>query len=104
MRKVSAFILALLMSTMIVSVTATAKQKEVKHGDKITIITPNVMARLCPFPNCGQDQHITRIPQGSILTVEGMHAVETQFNTVTWFEVTFKGKRGWVSIFDTDKQ
>jgi hypothetical protein len=44
----------------------------IKQGDKVTIVTPETMARLCPYPNCGQDQHITRIPKGTVLTIEGI--------------------------------
>jgi len=77
---------------------------EVKQGDKVTIITPETVARLCPYPNCGQDQHITRIPKGTVLTVEGIQSVKSgMLPSVKWFEVTYKGKKGWVSIYDTDK-
>jgi len=77
---------------------------DVKQGDKVTIVTPGTMARLCPYPNCGQDQHITRIPKGTALKVEGINEVKVGMMTVTWFEVTYKKKRGWISIYDTDKQ
>ena len=77
---------------------------DVKQGDKVTIVTPGTMARLCPYPNCGQDQHITRIPKGTSLKVEGINEVKTGMMSVTWFEVTYKKKRGWISIYDTDKQ
>jgi len=76
---------------------------EVKQGDKVTIVTPGTVARLCPYPNCGQDQHITRIPERTVLEVEGIMDVRSGVLTVQWFEVTYKGKRGWISIFDTDK-
>ncbi len=76
----------------------------VKQGDKITIITPGTMARLCPYPNCGQNQHITRIPEGTVLKVEGINEVKAGIISVKWFEVTYKNKRGWISIYDTDKQ
>ena len=77
--------------------------KEIKQGDKITIITPETVARLCPSPNCGQDQHITRIPEGTVLEVEGIMDVTSGVLTVQWFELTYKGKRGWISIYNTDK-
>jgi len=76
---------------------------EVKQGDKITVVTPGTVARLCPHPNCGQNQHITRIPKGTVLKVEGIMDVKSGMLTAKWFEVTYKGKRGWISIFDTDK-
>ena len=77
---------------------------EVKQGDKVSIITPDVNARLYPSPNCGSNQHITRIPKGTILEVEGIVNVKSGMFSVKWFEVTFKDKRGWISIYDTDKQ
>ncbi len=77
---------------------------DIKQGDKVTIITPGTMARLCPYANCGQDQHITRIPKGTVLKVEGINKVKAGMMSVTWFEVTYKKKRGWVSIYDTDKK
>ena len=74
------------------------------QADEITIITPGVVARLCPQPNCGPNEHIVRIPEATTLRVEGM--TETTIGTlppVKWFEVTYQGKKGWVSIFDTDR-
>lgn len=79
----------------------------VKQGDKITITTLNTMARLLPYPNAGENQHITRIPQGTVLVVEGIQVIRiggTITWDVAWFEVTYKGKRGWISICNTDKQ
>lgn len=75
----------------------------VQERDKVTIITPGALARLCPRPSCGQDEHLTRIPRGVVLEVEGVTDVTTGMASTTWFEVTFKGKRGWVSAYDTDK-
>ena len=75
---------------------------EVQQGDEITIITPGTVARLCPHPNCGENQHITRIPEGTALKIEGIMQVDNKFIKVKWFEVTYNEKRGWVSIFDTD--
>lgn len=74
------------------------------QADEITIITHGVTARLCPQPSCGPNEHLTRIPEGTALKVEGM--TETQIGTlppVNWFEVTYQGKKGWVSIYDTNK-
>ncbi len=76
----------------------------VKQGDKVTISTPETVARLCPHPNCGQNQHITRIPKGTVLKVEGIMTVKSGRMKVTWFEVTYKGKKGWISVYDTNRQ
>jgi len=74
------------------------------QADEITIITPGVVARLCPHPNCGPNAHLARIPEATELKVEGM--TEKKIGTlppVKWFEVTYQGKKGWVSIYDTNK-
>lgn len=81
-----------------------AVSADVKQHDKLTIVTPGTMARLCPYPNCGQDQHIMRIPEGTTLKVEGIDEVKAGMMTVTWFEVIYKNQRGWISIYDTDRQ
>ena len=97
---------SLVLLSFLVIVTCIASDvcaREVKQGDKITIVTPGTVARLCPHPNCGQDQHITRVPKGTVLKVEGIMDVKSGILTVKWFEVTYKGKRGWISIFDTDR-
>lgn len=100
------FILLLVSCTFVLStnISFAGKFKEVNHGDKVTIITPGILARLCPYPNCGENKHITRIPEGTVLVVEGKTDAGTKAWPVIWFEVTYKGKKGWISIFDTDKQ
>lgn len=84
-------------------ITSSVYASQVKQGDKITIVASGTVARLCPYPNCGQNQHITRIPQGTILKIEGIMDVRSCMFAVKWFEVTYKGKKGWISIYDTDK-
>jgi len=77
---------------------------EVKQGDKVTIMTRGTVARLCPHPNCGSNQHITRIPKWTVLEVESIMDVKSgMLPPVKWFEVTYKGLRGWISILDTNK-
>lgn len=76
---------------------------EVKQGDKVTIVVPGTVARLCPHPNCGSNQHFTRIPKDTVLKIEGIIDVKSGMLKVKWFQVTYKGKRGWISIFDTNK-
>jgi len=75
---------------------------DIKQGNEVIIVVPGTVARLCPYPNCGQDQHITRIPQNTKLIIEGIMDVKSGMMEVKWFEVTFKGKRGWISIYDTN--
>jgi len=103
MRVLEFFFAFLLFMVIVLSIVSNVNAIEVKQGDKVTIVTPGTVARLCPYPNCAQNQHITRIPEGTILEVEGIMDVKSGVLTVKWFEVTYKEKRGWVSIFDTDK-
>ena len=104
MRGKKFFIVALMVAATTVSLASYANAAEVKQGDKVTITTPETLARLCPHPNCGTNQHITRIPKGTVLTVEGIMTVKSGMMSVKWFELTYDGKRGWVSIYNTDKQ
>ena len=89
---------------MTLSIASSINASEVKKGDKITIITPGTVSRLCPYANCGTDQHIARIPKGTVLKVTGIMTVKTGMMSVKWFEVTYDEKRGWISIYDTDRQ
>ena len=76
---------------------------EIRPGDKVTIVTSGVEARLCPLPGCGPDQHITRISQGTVLKVENTEDFAIGTFKVKWFEVVYEENRGWISIYDTDK-
>jgi hypothetical protein len=104
MKTFNCFFALLLVFVIVAFVAASGYASEIKQNDKVTIVTPGTVARLCPYPNCGQDQHITRIPEGTVLAVEGIADVKSGMMTVKWFEVTYKGKRGWISIFDTNRQ
>ena len=75
---------------------------EIRPGEKVTIVTPGVAARLCPLPACGPDQHITRIPQGTVLEIENTEDFVIGTFKVKWFEVVYEENRGWISIYDTD--
>lgn len=75
---------------------------EFRPGDKVTVVTPGVAARLCPLPACGPDQHITRIPEGTVLKVENTQDFVIGTFKVKWFEVVYEENRGWISIYDTD--
>ena len=50
------------------------------QADEITIITPGIVARLCPHPNCGPNAHLARIPEATVLKVEGV--TETKIGTL----------------------
>jgi len=94
-----------LLSSVIINpaIDSNAFAGEVKQNDKITIVTAGTVARLCPHPGCGPDKHITRIPQGTVLNVEGIEYYTIGTFKVKWFEVVYKENRGWISIYDTDK-
>ena len=77
--------------------------EDVKKGDIVTIVTPGTEARLCPQPGCGPDQHITRIPAGTVFTVQNTEVFTIGTFKVKWFEVIYDNQHGWISIFDTDK-
>lgn len=75
---------------------------EIKQGDKVTIITPGTEARLCPQPACGPDQHLLRIPEGTVLTILSTEIFAIGTYKVKWFEIVYQDARGWISIYDTD--
>ena len=79
------------------------RAEEIKTGSAVTIITPGTEARLCPQPGCGPDQHITRIPEGTVLTIKGVEDYVIGTFKVKWFEVIYGENRGWISIYDTNK-
>ena len=95
-----ALLLLLVMAPWVVS---DVYANEVKLGDKVTVVRPGNVTKLCPYPNCRQGQHITRIPKGTVLKVEGMMNVKYDQSTMRWFETTYKERRGWISIYDTDQ-
>jgi hypothetical protein len=102
--KISICFFALLSSIVVfTAIDSNAFAGEVKQNDKITIITAGTVARLCPHPGCGPDKHITRIPAGTVLNVEGIEEYAIGTFKVKWFEVVYKEDRGWISIYDTDK-
>jgi hypothetical protein len=72
-------------------------------GDTIKIITPENRARLCPKPLCKQNQELLRIPSETKLKVEEVSNERLPMWDVVWYKISFKGKNGWVSEFDTDR-
>ena len=98
------FLSCIFVFCLLFSFSSYAFAEEIKQGDKVTIVEPGTVARLCPYPNCGQDQHITRIPEGTVLTIEGITDIKSgKLPAVKWFEVTYKNQRGWLSIYYTNK-
>ena len=76
---------------------------DVKKGDMETIVTPGTEARLCPQPACAPGQHITRIPEGTVFTIQDTDVFAIGTFKVQWFEVIYDEQHGWISIYDTDK-
>jgi hypothetical protein len=103
MRVLTKFLAVMSLLVFIPCIASDALSGEIKQGDKVTIITPGTTARLCPHPMCAPGQHITRMPEGTVLKVEGIQDAKIGTFAVRWFEVTYEGSRGWISIFDTDK-
>jgi hypothetical protein len=103
MKASTCFFALLLLLVMALYVAQGVHAGDIKLGDKITTVRPGKVTKLCPFPGCEKGQHITRIPGGTVLKVEGMMKVRYGNSTTNWVETTYKEKRGWISIYDTNK-
>ena len=93
----------LLLLVMAPCMASDVYNSEVKLGDEVTIIGSGNVTKLCPYPDCRQGQHVDRIPNGTVLKIEGIMNVKYGNSTMMWFEATYKEKRGWISINDTDQ-
>jgi hypothetical protein len=107
MRSLAYVITALIVMSLLVvsvpSVIASPNEVPVANiGDTIKIITPGTKTRLCPKPLCKQDQEIMRIPANTEFKVEEVARERLPMWDVVWYKITYKGKKGWVSEFDTD--
>lgn len=99
-------VLVIIVSCLCVGPAASAGSKKVPvaaSGDILKIVTTENRARLCPKLNCGQGQELLRIPKDTELKVESSSKHRMPVWDVIWYKVTYKGKQGWVSEFDTDK-
>ena len=103
MKAFTCFSTLLLLLAISAYVSNNAYAEDVKLGDKVTTVRPGNVTKLCPFPGCEKGQHIARIPKGTVLTVEGMMRVRYGNATTKWVETTYNEKRGWISIYDTNK-
>ena len=98
-----AFIVMSLLLVIVPSAVADPDDAVVANiGDTIKIITPGTKARICPKPLCKEDQEIMRIPANTELKVEEVSRERLPMWDVVWYKITYKGKKGWVSEFDTD--
>jgi len=103
MKAFNYFSALLLLLVMVPCMAPDVYASEVKLGDKVIVVPPGNVTKLCPYPDCRQGQHVIRIPKGTVLKVEGMMNVKYGNSTMKWFETTYKEKRGWISIYDTDQ-
>jgi len=103
MKTFNYFSALLLLLVIVPCMASEVYASDVELGDKVTIVPSGNGTKLCPYPDCRQGQHVTRIPKGTVLEVEGMMNVKVGDSTMKWFETTYKEKRGWVSIYDTDQ-
>jgi hypothetical protein len=103
MRTFNYFSVLLLLLVVAPCMASDIHVSDVKLGDKVTVVGPGSATKLCPYPGCRQGQHVTRIPEGTVLKVEGMMNVKYGNSTMKWFETIYKKKRGWISIYDTDQ-
>ena len=72
-------------------------------GNVIKIITLENRARLCPNIDCGEGQELLRLPTNTKLKVISSSKQRLPMWNVIWYKVTYKGKQGWVSEFNTDR-
>ncbi len=72
-------------------------------GDSVKILTANSRARMCPKPNCGQDQHLLRLPTGTVLKVQDVAEIKNGYFKAKWYKINYNDKTGWISMFDTNK-
>ncbi len=91
----------LLFLIILVFLPTSIYSSEVQKGDSVIIVTLGVRARLCPYPDCGQDAHIARIPEGTILVVRMIMNIALKLWTVPWYQVNYRGTTGWISMYDT---
>ena len=75
-------------------------------GSVIKIDVPGNRARLCPNAWYCEECELLRLPTNTKLVVKSVLRVRYTPSApwdVIWYKVTYKGKEGWVSEFNTDK-
>jgi hypothetical protein len=96
-------VMSLLLVIVPSAITGPDEVQVANTGDTIKIIIPGTKARLCPKPLCKQDQELARISANTEFKVEEVARERLPMWDVVWYKITYKGKKGWVSEFDTDK-
>ena len=74
-----------------------------KPGDVITMTARNPDGPLCPNFGCSQRLYTTRIPTGTKLRVLQVRMLKQPIFDVPYYLVEYKGKKGWVSEYLTDR-
>lgn len=99
-------VLMILLAWLGICTTSSAGSKKAPVaavGNVIKIITVENRARLCPKVDCAEGQELLRLPTNTELKVESSSKQRLPMWDVIWYKVTFKGKQGWISEFNTDK-
>lgn len=68
----------------------------------LTAVTLDDRARLCPKPDCEEGQELARLPTGVVLEVQAERSIRLPRWDVIWFQVSYEGRQGWVSEFETN--
>ena len=76
-------------------------EKQGASSFSIKIVTPGNRARLCSEPDCGRGTELSRLPTNIILETKGSTRIKSGYMEATWYNVTYEGKTGWVSEYDT---
>lgn len=82
---------------------AVSQESEPAPPDSLTIVTPDNRARLCGNTECPQGSELARISTGTKLVPRDSVVVRSPAVDVTWYVVEYKAKRGYVSIYNTDR-
>lgn len=65
-------------------------------GHTIEVVTPDNRARVCPYPFCGEGEHIARIKTGTKFKI--IDYVKKQWGYA--IEINYQNKVGYISEFD----
>ena len=82
---------------------STPTPRPTNRSDQVKITTVGTLTRLVPYPDAGFGEEYTRIPQGTTVTVINRTVQSLGHLDVTWLEVSYDGKTGWISQTDTDE-
>lgn len=82
---------------------ATERLPIAQPGEVIIMTATNPDGRLCPLMDCGQGVLTSRIPMDTRLSVLQVYIYKGTMYDVPWYEVEYKGKKGWVSEYLTNR-